>query len=296
MKPRKETNIENAFTVDAIITMYHLKIKEYIKKDTKNDEGVCYDFWQILYLDSGNFSCEINHKVYTLCPGQIFFCEPGIVRHPVQQKNAVVGIISFRSDSPKMEYFKHTVFDLSDDERKDFSRILTDGVEQFKKIPEEEMFFGQQPKDGTEDYELQSIKNRLELLLIDLYKNKAKLQYSFPTPQNQINYYEKQFLNIEQFMVSQIKSNLSIKDISLYTSLSVSTIKRIFSRTAGCGAIHHFLTLKINEAKRLIRETDCSLTEISESLGFSSIHYFSRTFKKIAGKSPRQYASSVLKN
>jgi YesN/AraC family two-component response regulator len=48
--------------------------------------------------------------------------------------------------------------------------------------------------------------------------------------------------------------------------------------------------LKIKEAKRLIREGQMNFTEISEFLGFSSIHYFSKLFKKPTGKSPSEYA------
>ena len=51
--------------------------------------------------------------------------------------------------------------------------------------------------------------------------------------------------------------------------------------------------LKIDAAKRLIRQKRMNFTEIAESLGYSSIHYFSRHFKKQTGMTPTQYADSV---
>ena len=51
--------------------------------------------------------------------------------------------------------------------------------------------------------------------------------------------------------------------------------------------------LKIDKAKQLISEDIYTVTEISEILGYSTIHYFSRHFKRITGMSPSQYAKSV---
>lgn len=46
---------------------------------------------------------------------------------------------------------------------------------------------------------------------------------------------------------------------------------------------------KTEEAKRLLRYSDKSLTAIGAYLGFSSPGHFSRVFKKYAGVSPREY-------
>ncbi len=40
-----------------------------------------------------------------------------------------------------------------------------------------------------------------------------------------------------------------------------------------------------------MKETDCSIQEISTSVGFEDPFYFSRAFKEVKGVSPRQYAA-----
>ena len=50
---------------------------------------------------------------------------------------------------------------------------------------------------------------------------------------------------------------------------------------------------KIEAAKELIRTNHMNFTQISAHLGYTSIHYFSRQFKKIVGMTPSEYASSV---
>jgi YesN/AraC family two-component response regulator len=51
--------------------------------------------------------------------------------------------------------------------------------------------------------------------------------------------------------------------------------------------------MKIDTAKHMIRDRRMNFTQIAEALGYSSIHYFSRQFKKITGMAPSEYASSV---
>jgi AraC-like DNA-binding protein len=43
---------------------------------------------------------------------------------------------------------------------------------------------------------------------------------------------------------------------------------------------------RITQAKRLLRETDQSITEIALTVGFSDSSYFSRVFRRETGLSP----------
>ena len=51
--------------------------------------------------------------------------------------------------------------------------------------------------------------------------------------------------------------------------------------------------LKIEKAKDMIRLHHDNFTQISEKLGYNSIHYFSRQFKKVTGLTPTEYALSI---
>ena len=72
-----------------------------------------------------------------------------------------------------------------------------------------------------------------------------------------------------------------------------SQLQKIFQEQHQCGAMDFFSRLKIAYARQLIRENQMNFTQISEFLGYSSIHYFSRQFKKEMGMSPMEYLSSV---
>ena len=51
--------------------------------------------------------------------------------------------------------------------------------------------------------------------------------------------------------------------------------------------------MRIEEAIRLLTETDMNINEISDSVGFSYPRYFSSVFKELTGYSPTQYRKNI---
>ena len=75
--------------------------------------------------------------------------------------------------------------------------------------------------------------------------------------------------------------------------VGLSQLQNLFRSKCGCGIIEYFSQMKICRAKELIREKNMNFTQIADYLGYTSIHYFSRQFKKIAGMTPSEYALSI---
>ena len=51
--------------------------------------------------------------------------------------------------------------------------------------------------------------------------------------------------------------------------------------------------MKVGTARQMIRDNQLNFTQIADRLGYNSIRYFSRQFKKITGMTPSEYASSI---
>ena len=62
-----------------------------------------------------------------------------------------------------------------------------------------------------------------------------------------------------------------------------------FSKAYGVSPINYLLNQRIQHSKQLLQTTDYSITQIAEYSGFSSQNYFSQTFRKSTGFSPRDY-------
>ncbi len=80
-----------------------------------------------------------------------------------------------------------------------------------------------------------------------------------------------------------------IKDLARLAGLSVPHFYRRFRDATGATPLDWLRRERVNEAKRLLSESNDPVRVIAEELGYADQFYFSRDFKKLAGLSPRQY-------
>ena len=131
---------------------------------------------------------------------------------------------------------------------------------------------------------------RLELMLIDIIRADntfKKMPSSIIKADDIMN--DDLCLKVIEYMQLHINEKLSMEALSRSLSFSKSYISRRFASTYGCSIIDYFNQMKLNEAKRLIRDTNKNFFEISDMLMFSNSHYFSTLFKKHTGLTPTQY-------
>ena len=101
------------------------------------------------------------------------------------------------------------------------------------------------------------------------------------------------FNRVSAYLGNHINEHISIEQICRDNLVGRSQLQKIFKEQCDLGIIEYFSPLKINASKELIRTRHMNFTQIAEQLGYTSIHYFSRQFKKITGMTPSEYASSV---
>ena len=66
-------------------------------------------------------------------------------------------------------------------------------------------------------------------------------------------------------------------------------LNRLFMKHSGLTVHKYVLSVRINEAKKMLLNTDLSLTDISEKVGFHSNTHFSSYFKQFVGISPLKF-------
>lgn len=92
---------------------------------------------------------------------------------------------------------------------------------------------------------------------------------------------------------SHLSSNVTLQELEDRTGFSKVYICRIFKKLQNSSPIDYFTRLKINRAQEMLTEfPNLSLREISDSLGFNDVYYFSKVFKRITGKSPSELRTS----
>lgn len=83
-------------------------------------------------------------------------------------------------------------------------------------------------------------------------------------------------------------SRVSLAELSRVSRVSGSTVIRLFREHFSTTPGRYVLERKIAQAKELLLGTEMTVESVGESVGIPNPFYFSRLFKKITGKSPRQ--------
>lgn len=82
---------------------------------------------------------------------------------------------------------------------------------------------------------------------------------------------------------------ISIEQYAKEHHMSISWFIRSFKHYMGMTPIQYITSIRINKAKELLKNTNCSIQEISGLVGYENPLYFSRIFRKQTGNSPSQY-------
>jgi AraC-like DNA-binding protein len=94
---------------------------------------------------------------------------------------------------------------------------------------------------------------------------------------------------IVEILQAKVYETLKIDELQDTLNYHKSYLFREFKASTGQTIMAYFVKLKISRAKKLLRESDLSVTEIAEKLSFDTPNYFSKTFKRLTGYTPLQY-------
>lgn len=93
---------------------------------------------------------------------------------------------------------------------------------------------------------------------------------------------------LEYMHVSYSRSDLSLEETADALRVSAGYLSRVLRRETSAAFTESLMRLRINRASALLRDHSVSVSQVAEAVGFSSLHYFSRTFKRITGETPME--------
>lgn len=94
---------------------------------------------------------------------------------------------------------------------------------------------------------------------------------------------------VAEYLQKYCETKESVEEIGKRFFVSKSYLSRIFKEVTGFAVNEYQTMARIRRAKELLTGTSLSITEIAEKVGFESITYFERVFKRYADKRPLQY-------
>lgn len=91
------------------------------------------------------------------------------------------------------------------------------------------------------------------------------------------------------FIQQHYASDLTRQDIARHVGLSEDYLSACFREELGLTPIAYLNRYRIKRAKELLRQTDWPIAEIARQVGFTSLSYFSRLFRRETGMAPSEY-------
>ncbi len=89
------------------------------------------------------------------------------------------------------------------------------------------------------------------------------------------------------------EESISLDRVSKNVNISPNYLSAIFSQEVGQTLIEYITCKRIDEAKRMLRQTEKRSSEIAFSVGYKNPHYFSFVFKKVTGLTPSEYRRGI---
>lgn len=260
-------------------------------------ERVLYDY-ELLYVKSGNIRITTPDNIYEGSAGNVFLLRPG-QRHTIDIYGSNQFIqphihfdLAYYPDRDIVPISFKTFEDMTEQElsfiRPDVLEPLIHDIPVMIKL-ENTVFFETLLFDVIHEFENPSqfhefAINGMFLSLLNYYFTEV-----FWKSLNPLDTKQKQIHLVKQFIERNDNRDLKMEEISQIVHMEKHNISRLFKEQYGETPIQYHTKLRIKRAKMMIRLTNLSLSEISDNIGYDSIHSFSRAFKREEGLSPSAY-------
>lgn len=279
--------------IDRVISIHYF---EYMSNFSF--EGESHDFWEFLCVDKGTVNVMADSAPYTLEKGNVIFHKPNefhnVTANGVIAPNLVV--IGFECSSLPMRFFENKILKISSPEREMLGYLIKEALATYSCRLDDPYCQKLVRKDadvipfGSE----QLIKMYLQHFLINLIRTYSVRESPHMLPKSMKQKSEDEmFDRIIHYMEENLSAQLTIEQICKDNLIGRSILQKLFREHSDSGVIDYFSGMKIDAAKQMIRNGHMNFTQIADNLGYTSIHYFSRQFKKITGMTPSEYASSI---
>ena len=281
--------LSNIITIKNIVSLHYFEFEPDF-----SSKGERHNFWEIIYADKGNFKIEADDTAFTLKQGECYFHRPNEYhRHSADGKVAPnIFIANFVCNSQAMRLFKSKKFNIPNALKPIISSIIDEGKKTFDlpfNRPElNPLILRTDSIVGGQ----QMIRTYLEQLLILLIRNEYKTTEG-RVLQNKEGMAQQLAAKMKEQLDGVAYKDISVSQFCEDMQYSKTYLSKIFYNNYGCTINQYISKVKINEAKKLIREHSHNFSQISDILCFSNPFYFSRVFKQFTGMSPSEYKKSV---
>ena len=269
--PFNYSNISSSLDISEIYTKF------YQEKGTNyNFSGEKHSYWELTYVDKGELLTTIDGVSYHLKQGDLIFYAPMQfhTQSTFEKISSSYLTINFKMNFNHADLLCNKIFSL----KRDSYFIVTKLIEE---LSNDNLY--------SNDLSLCYLKQ----LIIQMLRLNNSHFHSKPTTHMQQTYENELLNDILLYIDNNIYEKISVSTLCEHFCISTSMLHSLFRKNMNNTAKNYINELKLSKSKELIRNSTHTLSEISEMLGFSSIHYFSKKFKSYFNISPTEHSKSI---
>ncbi len=234
-----------------------------------------HNFYEIFYLLSGSCRFLLKDSVYQMDKGDLVFIAPGELHHSLYYPNSTCEIVTL--------YFKREHFHLTVNNQphsfmgsipvlyqEDFHQLLS------KMLSE---------SSGIDEYSDAFLRCYLSEILLILMRHSVMAERE----PDLLNTKDADILLATKYIYKNFKQPLTLEEVSGVASLSPTYFSKKFKQITGMGFKEYLNFVRLKHAQAALLTTNNTITDIALEYGFNDSNYFKDIFKKVYGKSPREY-------
>lgn len=252
-----------------------------------------HDFFELCFVERGALSLSLEDGKRDLSEGEVLLIEPGKTHayFPYESTKCLAFVICFASSSQSLRAMSGASLTAGESEKSALSKIIEESRESFYMNDSDELVVRESAKFGGQ----QAILLQLEYLLICLLRRLAdkKGEIVFLSGES---FYADLAGVVMNFFRENIRESITLDSLCKRMHYSQSFLCKSFKEQTGKTLIGCFNEMKIEEAKRLLSESEKSVKDVAAYLGFSEPKYFGAQFKRLVGISPTEYRIKLQEN
>ncbi|MFJ3368415.1 GlxA family transcriptional regulator [Pseudomonas sp. NPDC086251] len=94
-------------------------------------------------------------------------------------------------------------------------------------------------------------------------------------------------------MNQHLSRTLGIDELAETLGISRRHLERLFKRSLGCSPSRHYLDLRLQQARQLLRTGEQPLPAVARECGFVSLQHFFRCYRQYFGAHPREHVGAL---
>ena len=232
-----------------------------------------HSYTELFYIIGGDGQFRINDQLFPVQAHQLVVVNPNVIHtevsyeaHPLEY--IVLGIEGLELSIPDSDEARYCIYAFPEDNQVlgCMQRVL------------------QEMQTRQPEYQTVCLAC-MDIIMVSLLRHTSMsvtpVQSRFPA--------NRQCAAVRQYIDRHYKENITLDLLAEKASINKYYMAHAFKREYGVSPIHYLIACRIREGKRLLSETDLSLSQIATVLGFSSPSYFSQSFRSAEGISPTEY-------